>query len=33
MADYLTNTEENLTIKEQKWIFKCRVEDMKIKGN
>ena len=33
MADYLTNTEENLTIEEQKWIFKCRVEDMKIKGN
>ena len=33
MADYLTNTEEDVTIEEQKWIFKCRVEDMKIKGN
>ena len=33
MAENLTNTKEDLTIEEQKWIFKCRVEDMKNKGN
>ena len=33
MQEYLTNTEENMSIEEQKWIFKCRVEDMNIKAN
>ena len=33
MAEYLVSTEEDLSIEEQKWIFKCRVEDIQIKGN
>ena len=33
MAEYLCPQEENISIEEQKWLFKCRVEDMNIKGN
>ena len=33
MAEYLKNTEEDISIEEQKWIFKCRVEYINIKGN
>ena len=33
MADYLNPNEEHISIEEQKWLFKCKVEDMDIKGN
>ena len=33
MAEYLISTEEDISIEERKWIFKCRVEDIDIKGN
>ena len=33
IAEYLSPQEENITIEEQKWIFKCGVDDMNIKGN
>ena len=33
MAEYLCPQEKNISIEEQKWLFKCRVEDMNIKGN
>lgn len=32
-AEYLSPENEYLTIKEKKWMFKCRVEDIEIKGN
>ena len=28
MADYLCPSDENISINEQKWFFKCRVEDI-----
>ena len=31
--ELLCPQEENISIKEQKWLYKCRVEDMNIKGN
>ena len=33
LPEYLSPNCEYLTIEEQKWIFKCRVEDIEIKGN
>ena len=33
MADYLNPNEEDLTIDEQKSLFKCRVEDIDVKAN
>ena len=33
MADYLHPGDKDITIEEQKWLFKCRVEDVDIKGN
>ena len=33
MPEYSSPNEEDLSIEEQKWIFKCRVEDIQIKGN
>ena len=33
MAEYLCPTEVDISIKEKKWMFKCRVEDIDIKAN
>ena len=33
LQEYLSPNDEYLTIEEQKWIFKCRTEDLEIKGN
>ena len=33
LADYLCPHDKNITIEEQKGIFRCRVEDIDIKGN
>ena len=33
IAYYLSAHEEDITIEDKKWIFKCRVEDINIKGN
>ena len=33
MAEYLGTNIEQLSIEERKWMFKCRVDDMDIKGN
>ena len=33
MADYLCPLDENISINEQKWLFKCRVEDIDVKAN
>ena len=33
MAEYLYPGEEQITIEEQKWLFKCKVEDIEIRGN
>ena len=30
MAEYLTPIEEDLSISEKKWLFKCRIEDIQI---
>ena len=33
LAEYLHLENEYLTVEEKKWLFKCRVEDIDIKGN
>ena len=33
MPDYLCPTEEDITIEERKHLFKCRVDDLNVKGN
>ena len=33
MADYLRPNEEDMTIDEQKWLIKCRTEDVDAKAN
>ena len=33
MAEYLYPGEEQITIEERKWLFKCKVEDIEIRGN
>ena len=33
MADYLSPSDTDLTIKEKKWIFQCRVDDIDVKAN
>ena len=33
MADYLCPSDENISIEEQKWLFKCRVDDIDVKAN
>ena len=33
MQNYLTETEIHLTLDEKKWLFKCRTDDIDIKGN
>ena len=30
MAEYLTSIEEDISISEKKWMFKCRIEDINI---
>ena len=30
MAEYLTPIEEDISISEKKWMFKCRIEDIDI---
>ena len=33
MADYLCPSDEEISIEEKIWLFKCRVEDINVKGN
>ena len=33
MAEYLSPNEEDMSIDDQKWLFKCRVEDVNVKAN
>ena len=33
MAEYLIPNSEKISIEERKWIFRCRVDDIDIKGN
>ena len=33
MAEYLYPGDEVLSIEDKKWLFKCRVEDIDVKGN
>ena len=33
MVNYLTPNTEQLLIKERKYIFTCRVDDIDVKGN
>ena len=33
MAEYLCASEEDISIEEKKWHFKCRVEDIEVKAN
>ena len=33
LADYLDPDNEDLSMEEKKWMFRCRVEDIEIKGN
>ena len=33
MEDYFLPSEGQITIEEKKWIFKCRTDDIDIKGN
>ena len=33
IAEYLNPSDENLSIEDKKWLFKCRVEDIEVKGN
>ena len=33
MPNYLLPTEEDITIEERKNLFKCRVDDINVKGN
>ena len=33
MAEYLSPNTEQISIEERKWIFRCRVDDIDIKGN
>ena len=33
ISDYLTPTENELSIDERKWVFKCRIEDIDINTN
>ena len=33
MAEYLSPRAENISVKEQKWLFSCRVEYVDIKAN
>ena len=33
MADYLLPSDTDLTIKEKKWIFKCRIDDIDVRAN
>ena len=33
MAEYLCPGDEVLSIEDKKWLFKCRVEDVDVKGN
>ena len=33
IAEYLIPSDEVLSIEDKKWLFKCRVEDIEIKGN
>ena len=31
MAEYLSPNEEDMSIDDQKWLFKCRVKDVNVK--
>ena len=33
MVDYLCPSDEEIAIEEKIWLFKCRVEDINVKGN
>ena len=33
IAEYLCPSEADIPIEERKWLFKCRVDDINIKGN
>ena len=33
IADYLCPSDPNISIEEQKWLLKCRVEDIDVKAN
>ena len=33
MSEYLCPSEINISIDERKWLFKCRVDDIDVKGN
>ena len=33
MSEYLSGIDTDISIEERKWLFKCRVEDIDIKGN
>ena len=33
IADYLCSNEENTSIEDKKWMFRCKVEDINIRGN
>ena len=30
MAEYLSSLEEDISINEKKWLFKCRIEDIQM---
>ena len=33
MPEYLSSNEDNMSIEDKKWLFKCRDEDLDIRGN
>ena len=33
LPEYLCPNNQDLTTEEQKWLFKCRVDDVNVKGN